>query len=310
MSPYKIIMILSNQLLSLQLPAEISDGDVAIIYYIRLPRVLLAFVVGGSLAMSGAAIQSLLRNPLASPYTLGVSSGASLGVALVISFQITSAVLGNMFLPVVGFASSLLSVTLIMYLANKLDRNYSTNTIILTGIVFSLFMNGVLTLIIALSGDELKNIIFWQMGSLSLKGYSHLLGIIPFALIGGLGLLFYHRELDGLAFGEEHASNIGIDTKKMKRTIILLSSILTGSAIAVSGIIGFIGLIAPHIIRRIVGYQHKVVLPLSFAFGGVFLIITDLIARTIVRPSEIPVGAITALIGAPFFAFIFFYRKR
>ncbi len=289
---------------------NVKNSDVAIIYYIRLPRILLALTVGGALAVSGASIQSLLRNPLASPYTLGVSSGASLGVALVIMFNISSGILLNMFLPFVGFVSSLVTVFLILSLARKIDKNYSTNTIILTGIVSSLFVNGLLTLIIALSGDELKRIIFWQMGSLSLKGYQHLLGILPLIIFGLLGIYRYHKELDALSFGEDSAKNIGIDTEKIKKRIIVLSSILTGSAIAVSGIIGFIGLVAPHIVRRIWGYKHSKLLPLSYVFGGVFLLLADLIARTIVSPSELPVGAITALIGAPFFAFTFFYKKR
>ena len=308
-SPIKIFSILLHKVFNTSLIDSVKNTDIAIIYHIRLPRVLIAALIGGSLAMSGAAIQSLLRNPLASPYTLGVSSGASLGVALVISFHLTSPFLSNMFLPVVGFLSSLVTVILILYLARKIDRNYSTNTIILVGIVSSLFINGLLTLVIALSGDELKNIIFWQMGSLSLRGYDHLLGILPFVIIGSIGLLVLHKELDALAFGEESAKNIGVNTQKVKILVILFSATLTGSAIAISGIIGFVGLVSPHIVKRIYGQKHLTLLPISFLFGGIFLILTDLIARTIVSPSELPVGSITALIGAPFFAFIFFYKR-
>ena len=147
------------------------------------------------------------------------------------------------------------------------------------------------------------------MGSLSLRGYDHLLGILPFVIIGSLGLLVLHKELDALAFGEESAKNIGVNTQKVKILVILFSATLTGSAIAISGIIGFVGLVSPHIVKRIYGQKHLTLLPISFLFGGIFLILTDLIARTIVSPSELPVGSITALIGAPFFAFIFFYKR-
>ncbi len=308
-NPYEVIKILLNKLFGLNTIDGITDAKIAIIYYIRLPRVLIALLIGGSLALSGASIQSLLRNPLASPYTLGVSSGASLGVALVISLNISVAMFGNMFLPFIGFVASLITVLLVLAFAKKIDYSYSNYTIVLVGMVCSLFINGLLTLVIALSGDELKSIIFWQMGSLSLRGYNHILGILFFVLLGAFGLISLHKELDALSFGEENAKSLGVDTNKVKIKVILFSAILTGSAIAVSGIIGFIGLVAPHIVRKIIGQKHLRLLPASFIVGGIFLIVTDLIARTIISPSELPVGAITALIGAPFFAIIFFSKR-
>lgn len=308
-SPIKVISIISNKLFNTSLIDSVKNTDIAIIYHIRLPRVLVAVFVGGALAMSGASIQSLLQNSLASPYTLGVSSGASLGVALIIVFSISVPLLGSVFLPLVGFLASLISVLIVLLFSSKIDHNYSNNTIILVGIVTSLFINGLLTMVIALSGDELKSIIFWQMGSLSLKGYDHLIGIVPLITIGFIGLIRLHKELDAMLFGEESAKNLGVNTKSVKIQIIIFSAILTGSAIAVSGIIGFIGLISPHIVRRIYGQKHIKLLPISFVFGAIFLIIADLIARTIISPSELPVGAITALVGAPFFAFIFFYKR-
>jgi len=306
----KITSIFLNHLFGIKLLDNISLGETAIILKIRFPRVLIGLMIGGMISISGAAIQSILNNPLASPYTLGVSSGASLGVAMIIVLNISVPILGSFLIPLTGFLSSLLIVILIIYISRKIDPNFNNQTIVLIGVVSSLFVNGVLTLLIAVSGDDLKSIIFWQMGSLSLKGYDTFLILLPFCVIGTIILIFLNKELDALSFGDEKAKSLGVNSKRTRMIIIIVSSLLSGSAIALTGIIGFIGLVAPHVVRRIYGAKHNILLPMSFLYGGIFLVSSDLIARTIVSPSELPVGAITALIGAPFFAFVFFYKKR
>lgn len=302
--------ILLNKMLNIPLRKNINPKDISIIWIIRLPRVLLAFMVGGCLAVSGAVVQSVLKNELASPYTLGVSSGASLGAGLVIVLGISIPFLGGFTLPIVGFLFGLSTVYLVIVFSAKIDKTMSNNTIILAGMVFSLFVNALLTTMTALFSEDIKSITLWQMGSFSMKGWSYVQALIPFLIIGMIGVLKYSREMDILTFGEEQAKAVGVDTTKIKKRLFIFSTTLTGAAVSLSGTIGFVDLIAPHIVRRIFGSKHSYVIPMSFIFGGCLMVITDLISRTIISPAELPVGAITALIGAPFFAYVYFNSKK
>lgn len=273
-----------------------------------MPRVLLAFLVGGCLATSGAVVQSILKNQLASPYTLGVSSGASLGAGLVIITGITIPVIGSFTLPFVGFIFGLFTVYLVILFSSKIDKTMSNNTIILAGMVFSLFVNALLTTLTAMFSEDLKRIALWQMGSFAMKGWTYVGLIIPFCLVGMIGTLMYTKEMDILTFGEEQAQSVGVDTSKVKTKLFIFSAVLTGGAVSLSGTIGFVDLIAPHVVRKIFGSNHKYVIPMSFLFGGCLMVVTDLIARSIFAPTELPVGAVTALIGAPFFAYVYFKK--
>ena len=304
------IQILLHKIFNLPLSSDVSSKEVSIIWTLRVPRVLLAFLVGGSLAVSGAVVQSILKNELASPYTLGVSSGASLGAGIVIILGINISFLGNLTLPLIGFVFGLLTVYGVIVFSSKIDKTMSNNTIILSGMVFSLFVSAILTTLTSLFHEDLQSITLWQMGSFSMKGFSSVKAIIPFILIGLVGVLIHTREMDILTFGEEQAKAVGVDTTKVKKRLFIFSAILTGSAVSLSGTIGFIDLIAPHIVRRIFGSKHIYVIPMSFIFGGTLMVITDLIARTIIAPAELPVGAVTALIGAPFFAYIYFGKGK
>lgn len=305
-----VISIIAHKLFNLPLSEGISPSDVVIIWTIRLPRVLLAFSIGGALATSGAVIQSILKNPLASPYTLGVSSGASLGAGLVIVLGINIPLLGGFTLPVVGFIFGLLTVFGILKFATQVDKSLSNMTIILTGMVFSLFFNAILTVITALAGDSMKDLTLWQMGSFSMRGWSYLNIFIPFLVIGLFGMLLYTKEMDILTFGEESAQTLGVNTSKVKTRLFIFSAILTGASVSITGTIGFIDLIAPHIVRKIFGSKHYLVIPMSMVIGGCMMVLTDLVARTLLSPSELPVGAITAIMGAPFFAYIYFKKSR
>ena len=304
-----ILSIIGHKLFNLPLLENIQNKDVSIIWVIRLPRVLLAFLVGASLAVSGAVIQSILKNPLASPYTLGVSSGASLGVGLYIILGFSIPLVGNMALPVIGFICGLSTVFSVILFANKVDRGLSNNTMILAGMVFSLFTNAMLTTITALNSENITQITMWQMGSFAMRGWPYVRAIIPFFIVGLFIVLKYCKEMDVLSFGEYQAKSVGVETKKVKTNLIVAVAILTGSAIALSGTIGFIDLITPHVVRKLVGSNHKWVIPMCIVFGGSFMVLTDLVARTIISPSELPVGAITALIGAPFFAYLYFSKR-
>jgi iron complex transport system permease protein len=279
-----------------------------IIWELRLPRTLLAFLAGGCLSVSGAAVQSVLKNPLASPYTIGVSAGASLGAGLVIISGAALSFAGGFTLPLAGFASALLTVGLVLGLSAAADKGLSNHTVILFGMVFSLFVSAVLTTISALFTEELKRITLWQMGSFALKGWPYVRLLLPFFLIGILGIARYTKELDILTFGEEEALSLGVEARKVKTRVFLFSAILTGGAVSLCGVIGFVDLIAPHAARRLVGASHRYVLPLSFFLGGSLMTASDLLARTAISPSELPVGAVTALMGAPFFLWIYFRK--
>lgn len=305
----QVFRILGNQIFGIKLPDEISANTVSILWKIRFPRVLMAFIVGGSLAVSGVVMQSVLRNPLASSYTLGVSSGASLGAAFVILLNFSLPFVSIYSLPLAGFVFGLGTVFLAMGLASRFDRNMENNTIILVGMVLSLFVNAVLTMMIALAPDRMKELTYWQMGSFSSIRWSNVVAIIPIFILGILVLMHYTREMDIMTFGEEEALSAGVELKKMKFLMIGIGALLTGAAVAFAGTIGFVDLIAPHVVRKIFGPRHKLVLPMSALFGGAFMVIADLVSRTLLAPREIPVGAVTALIGAPFFAYIYFRRK-
>jgi iron complex transport system permease protein len=284
---------------------EVAKNEEMIIWNIRLPRVLLAFCVGASLSLAGAAFQGLLRNPLADPYTIGVSSGASLGAVLVLFFQVTIFGLGNFTLPVVSIISGLIALLVVFGLVRFSSKSLAIETIILAGIIVSAFISALVSLLISLGDrDAMTQIIYWLYGSVGMRGWSYVQLIIPFMIIGSIVLFYFYRELNALALGEDAADHIGVDVKKGKTFVLIGASLLTGAAVAVSGSIGFVGLVIPHLIRLITGPNHRHVLPLSLIMGGAFLILADLMARTLIAPKELPIGVITALIGAPVFALL------
>ncbi|MDR2718697.1 MAG: iron ABC transporter permease [Treponema sp.] len=304
------VLIVLHKICRIPLKAGIDLKNVSIVWLLRLPRVLLAFLVGGCLAMSGAVCQSILRNPLASPYILGVSSGASLGAGIIIISGIVIPLLGAFTLPLTGFVFGLLTVFAVATFSARIDKSMSNNTIILCGMVFSLFLSALLTLLSAIFSDDLKRITLWQMGSFAMRGWTYIQLLLPFLLIGAIGILRYAKEMDIMTFDDDQAQSAGVETGALRKKLLVLCAILTGAAVSLSGIIGFVDLIAPHAARKITGSRHCYLIPLSFIIGGSLMVITDLIARTVISPSELPVGAITALIGAPFFAWVYFRGRR
>jgi len=300
------VLIVLHKIFRLPLNADIDPKNVSIVWLLRLPRVLLAFLIGGCLAISGAVCQSVLRNPLASPYILGVSSGASLGAGIIIISGIALPLLGSFSLPLTGFVFGLLTVFFVVAFSSRLDKSMTNNTIILCGMVFSLFLNALLTLLSAVFSDDLRRIALWQMGSFAMRGWTYIQLLLPFLLVGTAGILLYTKEMDIMTFDDDQAKSAGVETTKLRKKLLALCAVLTGAAVALSGVIGFVDLIAPHAARKITGSKHRYLIPMSFVAGGSLMVITDLIARTIISPSELPVGAITALIGAPFFAWVYF----
>ncbi|MBD1378712.1 FecCD family ABC transporter permease [Metabacillus arenae] len=306
-SPVMILKIMAGSPFSKDL-AEIDPMMVSIVWDIRLPRVILAGLVGASLALAGSAFQGLLRNPLADPYTLGVSSGASVGAVLVLYLGLSF--FSTYTLPVLSISFGYITILAVLGFAYLVDRNVKIETIILAGIIFSSFLGSFISLIIALTGDELRQIINWLLGSVSMRGWKYIWMILPFFIAGSIFLLINSKELNVLSFGEERAQYMGVKVKQKKYFILIGASILTGAAVAVSGTIGFVGLVIPHLTRIISGNDHRHLLPLNMLIGAGFLMLADLVARTIISPTELPIGVITALIGGPVFAFILMKQRR
>lgn len=300
-----IIHVVFEKMIGFGWEMDVPDNIEMIIWNIRLPRVLLALCVGASLALAGSAFQGLLRNPLADPFTIGVSSGAALGAVSVIFFQYTIIGLGFFTLPIIAIIGGFIALLIVFGLVRLSSRSMAIETIILAGIIVSAFISALISLVISLGDrDAMTQIIYWLYGSVGMRGWDYVQLIIPFMIIGALIVIVHYRELNALALGEESAEHIGVNVKRGKIMILVGASMLTGSAVAVSGSIGFVGLVVPHLVRLITGPNHRFVLPLSMLIGGGFLIMADIVSRTIIAPKELPIGVITALIGAPAFAFL------
>lgn len=306
---FDIGQIIWHKLFHAPLPESIAPIHADILWTIRFPRAVASFIVGGALAVTGTIMQSVLRNPLASAYTLGVSSGASLGVALMVVFGASLPLTINFSLPLIGFVFGLATVFIAIAIANQVDRNLENQTVILVGMVLSLFVGSLLTLVMALNREHLQKLIFWQLGSFSAIRWDEVLVLAVFIIPVTIYLMRYTLEMDVMTFGEENALSVGIELKKVKLLLISLAALLTGTAVSFVGIIGFIDLIAPHVVRKLFGSSHRIVLPMSFLFGGAFMAIADIISRMIISPSELPIGAVTALIGAPFFTYVYFFSR-
>ncbi|OIS63425.1 ABC transporter permease [Bacillus subtilis] len=277
---------------------------------IRLPRVVLAALVGAALSIAGAAFQGLLKNPLADPYTLGVSSGASVGAVVTLFFSLQLPGIGGFTLPVMSVAAALATIAAVLSFSRLVHTSMSVSTLILTGVIINSFLGAFISLIIALTGDNLLPIVHWLLGSVSMRGWSYVILFLPFFLLGTILLIINGRELNVMTYGEDKAKLLGVSVQKRKMMILIAGSLLTGSAVAVSGTIGFVGLVIPHITRLLWGTDHRHLLPLSALLGAGFLVLADLLSRTIIEPIELPIGIITSLAGAPVFALILIRQHR
>ena len=273
-----------------------------IVRQIRLPRVLLGLLVGSSLAVSGVAMQGLFRNPLASPYVLGVASGASTGAALAILFASGSVLL----LPLGAFVGAAAAVAVVYGLSRRRDRRTSIFTLILAGVAVGALFSAVTSFLIFLSsgGERLTDVLFWIMGGLGRAGWSSILVLAPIAAVGIGGVVVLARDLNALSLGEEGAFHVGVNPDTLCRWLLVLTTVLTAAAVAMAGTIGFVGLVIPHVMRLLVGPDHRQLVPVSALAGGCFLVWSDVAARTVLAPAELPVGVITAFLGAPFFLYL------
>ena len=281
-----------------------------IILSVRLPRVLCVALTGAALSLSGAAMQGLLKNPLADGSTLGVSSGAALGAVLAIAFGIQFPKLPFAGTMVMAILFAFLSLAVILGLAYKLDYTLSTNTIILIGVIYSMFVSSAMSVVITFAADKVQHITFWTMGSLQNSSYSNALILgITLLLCGGI-LMLHCRELNAFAVGEDNARHIGVDVRRTKLVVLISVSVLIGVCVSIGGTISFVGLVTPHMVRMIVGPNHKRLMPASAFGGAVFLLLADLIARIALNPRELPIGVVTSLVGAVVFVGIFYKTRK
>lgn len=282
----------------------------AIIMSVRLPRVLCVALEGAALAICGAAMQGLLQNPLADGSTLGVSSGASLGAVLAMAFGLTIPGMEKFGIMGMAMIFAFLSLFIILSLAYKLDNSLATYTIILIGVIFSMFVNSILSLAVTFAPDKAKNIMFWTMGSLASTNFTDVLILLVSLVICAGVILSLSRELNAFAIGEQNALHIGVNVKRVKLVILIFVSALIGVCVSIGGTIGFVGLVIPHMIRLVVGPNHKKLLPACLFGGAVFLLLADLVARIVLKPLELPIGVVTSFIGSVTFIYIFYNSRR
>ena len=277
-----------------------------IFWQLRLPRVLLSVVVGAVLSVCGAAYQSIFRNPLTDPYVLGVSSGASLGAAVAILVGLEAYLWG-----VGGCAlvAALLTVLLIYKIASIGNRMHTT-TLLLTGVCLTLLISAVISFLMVLNHEKMDSIIFWTMGSFGSATWTDVAIVAPVAVVGIGVVLYYSRDLNLLLAGSEAARSMGVEVERVKRSLLLFTTLMVAFAVSACGVIGFVGLIVPHAVRLVVGPDNRRVVPYSIVCGALFVLVCDTLARTMLRPSELPVGSLTSIVGAPLFIYLLYRNKK
>jgi iron complex transport system permease protein len=287
---------------------EVTQQQTAVLWAIRLPRVVLAALVGAGLAVSGAALQGVFRNPLADPGLIGVSGGSALGAVGAIVLGVTP--FGIATLPIAAFCGGLLTTAVVYALARQ-DGQTEVVTLVLTGIALNAITGAVTGFLTFFADDsQLRAIVFWSMGSLGGATSTAVLAVIPFICAGLLLVPRCGHALNLLVLGEREAGHLGVSTERVRIALIVLTALMTGAAVAVAGIVGFVGLVVPHVIRLVVGPDHRVLLPASALAGASLLLFADLAARTVVAPAELPIGVITALVGGPFFLLLLHRTRR
>ncbi|MBL7124834.1 MAG: iron chelate uptake ABC transporter family permease subunit [Dehalococcoidales bacterium] len=280
-----------------------------IILEIRLPRVILAGLVGAALAIAGATYQGLFRNPLADPYLIGVAQGAALGAVVGFLLPFDWHGMGVGVIPLLAFIGALVSVAIVYSLA-RVGKTLPMTTLILAGVALGALWGSIVSYLIITSGEKMHGIIFWLMGSFSLSEWSEVKVVLPYVVVGVVIILLYARSLNVMQLDEEQAQQLGIAVEKVKLILLAAATLITAAAVSFVGTIGFVGIITPHAVRLIWGPDHRFLLPLSVLSGAIFLILADLVARTALAPTEIPIGVITAICGAPFFLYLLRRKKR
>jgi len=286
-----------------------SLGEETIFFKIRLPRIILGMLVGASLAVAGVTLQALFKNPMADPYIVGVSSGAGLGANIAILFGLKIVFFGLSPISFFAFFGAM-GVIVVVYNISKVGNNIHVETLLLTGVAMGAFLSAITSFLMYTSGEKLHQLVFWMMGGLWATTWIEVKAIALFVILG-MGIIFiYSRDLNLLQLGDDSAQTLGVEVATSKKILLISASLITAFSVSVSGLIGFVGLVIPHIMRILVGPDHRILIPSSALFGAIFLISADTFARTIVSPTEVPVGVITAFCGGPFFLYLLIKRKN
>ena len=298
------VYIPPSEIVELFLGRDVPSSHETIIFQVRLPRICLGLLVGAALSVAGATLQGLFKNPMADPFIIGISSGAGLGAA----FCIASGIVLSYATPLMAFIGASIAVFLVYNIA-RVGGKVPVDTLLLSGIAVSYFLSAITSFLMYMS-ENLHQIVFWLMGGLGGSGWGHVKIAFPLIFFGILIIYFFARDMNVMLLGEEAAQHLGIEVERFKRVMMLLASLITAAAVSFSGLIGFVGLVIPHIVRLLVGPDHRILIPSSALFGGIFLVWADTLARTIFAPTELPVGIITAFFGAPFFIYLLRSRKK
>ncbi|MGD0793963.1 MAG: iron chelate uptake ABC transporter family permease subunit [Dehalococcoidales bacterium] len=280
-----------------------------IVLDIRLPRVILAGLVGAALATAGATYQGLFRNPLADPYLIGVAQGASLGAVIGFLLPVSWNIAGFGLIPLLAFIGALLA-TIAVYLLARVGKTLPVTTLILAGVALSALLGSIVSYLIISSGDKMHSIVFWLMGSFSLSQWSEVGTVLPYVALGTAVIIIFARLLNVMQLDEEQAQQLGVNVERFKLILLAAATLITAASVSFVGTIGFVGIIIPHAVRLMWGADHRFLLPLAVLTGAIFMILTDLLARTVLAPTEIPIGVITAICGAPFFLYLLRRRKK
>jgi iron complex transport system permease protein len=304
--PRGVLLELLDRVPGVDVDSGLSPVQEAVLTELRLPRVLTAVLVGGLLAVAGAGYQGVFRNPLADPYLLGAGAGAGLGATLVIAYTSADSVGGVGVVPLAAFAGAIAGVLLSYFVGVGAGRGGASGAagLVLAGVAVSAFLTAIQTYVQQANEDELRRIFGWMLGRLGDSGWSDLGTALPYAVVSTAALLLHGRLLDVLAVGDEEAAGLGVRAGRVRLVVLLAASLATATAVAISGLIGFVGIVVPHAVRRLVGGSHRVVLPLSLLAGAVFLVLMDVVARTVSAPAELPIGVVTAFVGGPFFLLV------
>lgn len=297
----QVLLELLDHVPGISVDSGLTPIQADIVWEIRFPRVVLGLVVGSMLAISGASYQAAFRNPLADPYLLGIAAGAGMGATIGFVADAGDAVGVFDAVPLLAFAGALSAIGLTFAIGGVGRRGSVPVTLLLAGVAVASFFTAAQTYLVQRDAEVLRQVYSWILGRLSTDGWSEVLAVVPYALVSSAVMLWHRRALDVLSVGDDEAQSLGLDPRRVRTVVVLAASLSAAAAVAVSGLIGFVGLIVPHGIRLVVGASNRVVLPLSLLFGAAFLALADLVARTVEQPAELPIGVVTAFVGAPFF---------
>jgi iron complex transport system permease protein len=288
---------------------NVSSTHFLIIFMVRMPRIVMASLVGMGLSVVGASFQSLFKNPMADPYVLGISSGAALGAALAIVIELPGNIATLSITTMFAFIGAA-GTTILVYSIAQVRGKVTTTNLLLAGSAVSFLMSAMISIIMVFNQEEINKIVFWMMGSFNASSWKNIFLVAPIVIIGTVIIFIFYNDFNLMLTGDDTAKTLGVDTEKLKKLIIITSSLIMAVSVSFSGIIGFVGFLVPHMIRIIFGPNNKDLIPFSAVGGALFLLFADTVARTVASPAELPVGAVTSLIGSPFFIYLLIKMKR